>query len=146
MEEQNPWIHEYVGRTELEPTAVWSVLKDIDHWTDWDTSMESIRLRGPFAVGSTVEMTPTGQDPITSRIVEIRDQRVYADETEMNGLVLRFSHTLTPTETGGTLVTHRLEISGESARELAPEIGAMITEDFPDAMAAMLDVARQRRR
>src|SRR4051794_26250145 len=120
------WTHDYVGTTALPPSAVWAVLADIDRWTDWDTSMESIRLIGPFQVGSTLEMTPIGQEPIVSRIVEIYPGRLYADETEFNGLTLRFSHHLVPTASGGTTVTHRLRISGSMAAELGPEVGAMI--------------------
>jgi hypothetical protein len=40
---------------------------------------------------------------------------VYADQTSMGGVTLRFSHTLEPLASGGTKVTHRLEITGSAA-------------------------------
>ncbi|RKE19954.1 SRPBCC family protein [Streptomyces sp. TLI_171] len=132
------WEHEHTAETTAAPHAVWAVLSDLDHWTDWDTSMDAVTLNGPFEVGSTVSMTPTGQDPIVSVITRIEPDRVYADRTEFGGVTLHFSHTLTALPAGGTRVAHRLEIHGPDAARLGPEIGPMITEDFPEAMAGLL--------
>jgi hypothetical protein len=82
-------------------------------------------------------MKPNGQDPITSVIVEASENRVYADQTDMGEVTLRFSHTLEPLE-GGTRVTHRLEITGPAADQVGPELGPAIAEDFPEAMDALL--------
>jgi uncharacterized protein YndB with AHSA1/START domain len=132
------WQHEYVAETAAGPERVWRVLRDLDHWADWDTSMESVRLGGEFRVGSHVVMTPVGQDPITSTIVEISDGTAYADVTEFGGVTLRFRHSLEPLESGGTRVRHQLEITGDAADTLGPELGPQITEDFPEAMAGLL--------
>lgn len=114
------WVHEHVAETSVGPEAIWAVLE------------------GPFAVGSTVVMKPTGQDPIRSVIVGIVERELYADQTEFAGVTLRFSHRLARLEGGGTRVTHRLEIHGDAADAAAPELGPAITADFPQAMAAML--------
>lgn len=132
------WTYEHSARTPLPPEAIWRVLADIDNWTRWDTSMADIRLLGPFALGTEIAMTPYGQDPIRSTIVTIDPNRRYADETAFDGLTLCFSHTLTPLDSGGTRVVHALAISGPTADEAGPGLGAQITEDFPDAMAALL--------
>jgi hypothetical protein len=135
------WTHEHSARTELAPEAVWTVLADLDNWPDWDTSMESVRLDGPFAVGSRVTMVPVGQEPVTSVITVIEENERYADESEFGGVTLRFSHALTRLPGGGTDVVHRLEIDGAEADNVGPEVGAMITADFPEAMAALLAYA-----
>ena len=131
-------MHEHVGETAVDSGAVWRVLRDLDTWASWDTSMEWVRLEGPFGVGTRVSMKPYGQDPITSVIVEAVENRVYADQTEFGGVTLRFSHALEPLASGGTRVTHRLEITGPEADRVAPELGPAITEDFPQAMDALL--------
>jgi hypothetical protein len=100
--------------------------------------MEWVRLQGPFQVGSQVTMKPKGQDPITSVIVEATENSVYADQTDMGEVTLRFSHTLQPLAGGGTRVTHRLEITGPAGDQIGPELGPAITEDFPEAMDALL--------
>lgn len=55
------WVHEHAGETAANPEAVWRVLSKLDEWESWDTSMEWVRLQGPFAVGSQVVMKPIGQ-------------------------------------------------------------------------------------
>ena len=135
------WSHEHTVETPLAAPAIWRVLADLDNWARWDTSMESVRLSGPFAVGSTVTMTPTGQDPIQSVITEIVENERYADETEFEGVRLAFSHTLEPLRDGGTRVIHRLEITGPAADQVAPELGPAIIVDFPEAMTALLAYA-----
>ena len=135
------WTHEHIADTDLKPEAVWNVLKDLDNWPRWDTSMEEVTLEGPFAVGTRVTMKPTGQDPITSVITEVSENQRYADETDLGDVILRFGHTLTALPDGGTRITHRLEITGPKAGELGPELGPAITADFPEAMAALLAYA-----
>jgi hypothetical protein len=63
---------------------------------------------------------------------------VYADQTDLGGVTLRFSHTLEPLAGGGTRVIHRLEVTGSAADQVGPELGPAITEDFPQAMEALL--------
>jgi hypothetical protein len=132
------WVHEYVGQTEASPEAVWAVLRDLDNWASWDTSMEWVRLQGPFGVGAQVVMKPIGQEAITSTIVAAAENSRYADETEFNGVRLRFSHDIAADVAGRTRVVHRLEITGPAAGEVGPQLGPAITEDFPQAMAALL--------
>ncbi len=135
------WTHEHTAETALAPEAVWKVLRDIDNWARWDTSMEAVKLEGPFAVGARVTMTPAGQDPITSVLTAIRENELYADETDLGDVTLHFSHALTRLPDGGTRIAHRLEITGPKADELGPELGPAITADFPDAMRALLAYA-----
>ncbi|GAA2745305.1 SRPBCC family protein [Kitasatospora cinereorecta] len=135
------WEHEYTSETALAPEAIWTVLRDLDNWARWDTSMEVVELLGAFEVGSKVSMTPIGQEPIVSEITGIRENEYYADRTEFGGVVLDFSHTLERLADGGTRVVHRLEITGPEADTLGAELGPAITEDFPEAMAALLKAA-----
>jgi hypothetical protein len=132
------WSHEYTVETAVPKELIWKALADIDSWTVWDTSMEAIKLDGPFAVGSEISMTPAGQDSIRSTIVEIAELERYADETSFAGVALRFSHTLTGLADGGTRIVHRLEITGAEADQVGPEIGPMITSDFPEAMDGLI--------
>jgi hypothetical protein len=77
--------------------------------------MESVTLHGPLAAGSTVTMTPKGQDPVTSVITGVEENKRYADRAEFGGVTLSFSHTRTGLPGGATRVTHRLEITGDEA-------------------------------
>ena len=33
------WVHEYTAETAASPTAVWQVLRNLDQWGAWDTSL-----------------------------------------------------------------------------------------------------------
>jgi uncharacterized protein YndB with AHSA1/START domain len=131
-------VHEHTGETAASPAAVWRVLSDLNDWESWGHLDGVVRLQGPFGVGSEVVMKHKGQDAITSLIVEAVENKVYADETSLGGVMLRFSHALEPLERGGTRVLHRLEITGPAADQRGPELGPAITEDFPEAMDALL--------
>jgi Polyketide cyclase / dehydrase and lipid transport len=135
------WTHEHIVETTVAPEAIWKVLRDLDNWPRWDTSMEEVSIQGPFAVGTQVSMTPKGQDPIVSTITGIRENEFYADETNLGQVTLHFSHTLTRIPDAGTRVTHRLEITGPAAAEAGPQMGPAITADFPEAMDALLAYA-----
>jgi uncharacterized protein YndB with AHSA1/START domain len=133
------WEHEHTAETTAVPAAVWAVLSDLDHWAEWDTSMEWVRLEGPLEPGTSVVMKPIGQEPITSTITAVDPNVRYADETVFGEVTLRFSHTLHPTADGGTRVVHRLEVDGPDAAA----VGGMVCEDFPEAMAGLLAAARR---
>jgi hypothetical protein len=45
---EHMWVHEHTAETAAGPEAVWQVLRDLDQWASWDTSMEWVRLQGPF--------------------------------------------------------------------------------------------------
>ena len=135
------WTHAHTVETELPSEAIWQVLSDIDGWTSWDTSMERIELLGPFAVGTEIAMTPKGQDPVRSTIVAVEPNELYVDEVGFGDLTLRFAHALTRLDSGGTRLTFQLDISGPAADEAGPTLGPQITEDFPEAMAALVAAA-----
>jgi uncharacterized protein YndB with AHSA1/START domain len=135
------WTHEHTVETEHPPEAIWQVLSDVDGWTSWDTSMERIELLGPFAVGTEIAMTPKGQDPVRSTIVAIEPNELYVDEVGFGDLTLRFAHALTRLDSGDTRLTFQLDISGPAADEAGPTLGRQITEDFPEAMAALVAAA-----
>ncbi|MGI8553272.1 MAG: polyketide cyclase [Dehalococcoidia bacterium] len=125
------WSHVYTGGATASREAVWKVLRNIDEWASWDTSMEWVRLQGPFQIGSEVVMKPKGQEPITSVIVEAMENEVYADESNLGDVILRFSHTLEALDNGGTRVIHRLEITGPAADQVGPDSVRRLPRTFP---------------
>src|ERR1700753_1886738 len=135
---QHMWTHEYTAETAASPEAVWAVLRDLEQRPRSDTSMERVVPQGPFAAGTRVSMTPVGQETIVATIVAATEPAHYADRTDFAPVTLEFSHTLTRQPDGGTRITHRLEITGDGAAELGPQLGPEITADFPEAMARLL--------
>lgn len=138
------WSTEYSAETATEPTMVWAALRDLHSGTPLSDTSDRFELHGPFAVGTEVSVTPQGQDTLRSRIVELVDNEVYADQTTFGELTLRFRHTLTRLGNGGTRITHALAIDGPDADQVGPELGPQISADFPTAMSDLIAAAGSR--
>src|SRR6478735_2556667 len=130
------WTTDYNATTAAPADAVWAALRDLHSGIPLGPASDRFELHGPFAVGTQVTVTPQGQDSMTSEIVELETERVYADRTEFGGLTLTFRHTLRP-QADRTEVTHTLEIAGADAEHVGPELGPQIAGDFPVAMAEL---------
>jgi hypothetical protein len=137
------WTTQHTATTSAPASAVWSALRDLHSGIPLGPASDRFELHGPFAVGTRITVTPQGQEAMTSRIVELEPERVYADRTEFGPLALTFRHTLSERD-GVTEVTHTLEIAGEGADEAGPELGPQIAGDFPVAMAELLAAAQAR--
>lgn len=137
------WTTTHTAETTASPGQVWAALTALHSGTPLGPGSDSFELHGPFEVGTTLTVTPQGQDPMTSTITELIPGQVYADQTVFGDLTLTFRHRLTPLEDGGTSVSHTLEITGASADQAGPELGPQISGDFPDAMTELLSAAER---
>jgi len=136
------WIAEHTAETDLSRETVWAALADLHRGVLTYEGADTFELRGPFAVGSIVAVTPVGQGTFDSEIIDLVEPVTYADRTSFADLTLLFRHTLVALGGGGTRVTHRLEIDGPSADEVGPELGPQISDDFGESMQALFDAAR----
>ena len=135
------WTTNYEQTTAASPSAVWGALEKLHSGTPLGPASDAFELHGPFAVGTTLTITPQGQEPMQSTIVALVPNAVYADRTVFGELQLTFRHDLAPTADGGTTVTHTLIIDGPGSDDVGPELGPQISGDFPVAMAELLSAA-----
>jgi hypothetical protein len=131
------WTYEHNLESSAKPEAFWRLFADVAGWPAWNADIERIEIDGPFQAGSTVLMTPVGQDPIRMRLTDVRADELFVDETDLGDVVVRVEHRLERTQTG-TRVHYAMQISGPSAAELGPRLGPAISGDFPDVMAALV--------
>lgn len=131
------WEYEHSVRTDASPEAIWRLYSDPSSWPSWDSGIEHMELDGPFAVGTTGRLTPVGQNNLPFTLTEVVPTRRFVDETQVAGLVLRFIHTLVPEPTGGTTITHRVEIIGPAADQLGPQIGPKVTAGVPTTIETL---------
>jgi hypothetical protein len=110
-------------------------------WPRWNAGIETIKIDGPFDVGTTFTMTPPGDEPISMRLTEIVPGELFTDEMDAGDLVVRTVHRIEAVPGGGTKVTYRTEISGPAADQVGPELGPAITADFPHVLAALAALA-----
>lgn len=138
------WEYEYGVETAASPERVWQHWSEVAAWPKWNAGIESIRIDGPFAPGTTFTMTPpaaSGQDPIALQLVEVEPGRLFVDEMDAGDFVVRTEHRIEPLDSGRTRLIYRMEISGPTAAQVGPELGPAITADFPEVLAALVALA-----
>jgi hypothetical protein len=134
----------YTHTVEADVTAeaIWELYDDVTTWPSWDAEAESITRDGPFAAGTTGTMKFKGQEPLRYRLTMVEPLREFVDETPVDALVVRVSHLLEPLASGRLRITYSAQIDGPEQR--AKEIGPMITADFPDTIASLVALAKER--
>jgi len=135
------WEYEHTAETTATQEALWRGWADLAAWPSWNDGIEKIDIDGPFAVGTTFTMTPPGNEPVRLRIAEIVPGESFTDQMDADGFVVRTMHRLEPLPSGRTRVIYRTEISGPAADEVGPQLGPVITGDFPEVLAALIKLA-----
>jgi uncharacterized protein YndB with AHSA1/START domain len=139
------WAVEHSIETNARAQTVWRLWADVERWPEWNAGVERIELRGPFAVGSTILMTPPGDEPVELRIAEAVEPELFVDEADLGEIVVRTIHRVERLDQGQARVTYRMEITGPAADTLGPQIGPEISGDFPQVLAAVAERAESSR-
>jgi Polyketide cyclase / dehydrase and lipid transport len=137
------WTNEQSIETTASPEAIWRLWSDVAGWPEWNADIDHIEISGPFAAGSTISMTPIGQDPVELRIAEAVEPDLFVDEANLGDVVVRTIHRIERIEGGRSRVTYRMEISGPAADSVGPELGPQISADFPQTLAALAQHAER---
>jgi uncharacterized protein YndB with AHSA1/START domain len=132
------WTTERSVEADVEPARIWAAWADVRRWPEWNGDIERVELRGPFAPGSTVAMTPRGQDPVELRLAEVVDGERFVDEAEVAGTVVRTTHRIERLGDDRARVVYRLEASGPAAEAIGPAISS----DFDEVLHALVAHAR----
>lgn len=95
----------------------------------------------PLYCRTTGSLKVPDQDLLAFKLVEVRPLKGFSDETYIPNVVITFDHSLEPTGTGKTRITHRVIITGSAAESVGPHLGPQITADVPEAMASLARLA-----
>jgi hypothetical protein len=137
------WEVEYDIETSATAQEIWRLWADVPGWRAWNADIEEIELAGPFAAGSTIRMTPIGQEPVELRIAEAAEPELFVDEADLGEIVVRTIHRADQLDAGRTRVSYRMEITGPASDTLGPQIGPEISGDFPQTLAALVERAER---
>ena len=125
--------------TTASPQALWRLLEDVAGWTNWNAGIGRVSLAGPFATGSAIETKPPGMDALRSTVCDVRPHEGFVDETVLQDTRFLVSHELHALPAGGTRITWAVRVEGPEAATL----GALVTADFPEVLAALKALAEQ---
>ena len=139
----NSYTYTHTVETDVSPEVIWSLYEDVTTWPSWDAQAELITRDGPFEAGTTGTMKFVGQESLSYRLAKVERLHEFVDETPVGALVVRVSHLLTPPLPDGRLrIDYSAEIDGPE--DQAQQVGPMITADFPDTMASLIALAKER--
>src|SRR6266487_3243654 len=126
------WRYQHTSDTPAPPEVVWQLYSDVTSWPRWNTAVARVRLHGPFAAGTTGELTPPGAAPLPFRIVAADENEGYVSETVIAETVtLRTTSRLTPLPEGGTRIDHRAELVGPAAEFFGQSFGPALAAGVP---------------
>jgi uncharacterized protein YndB with AHSA1/START domain len=131
------WAVEHSVEASANAEAVWRLWADVERWPDWNAGVERIELRGPFAAGSTILMTPPGEDAVELRITEAVEPELFVDEADGGDFVVRTTHRVEAVGDERSRITYRMEITGPAVDTVGPEISPEISRDFPEVLDAL---------
>jgi hypothetical protein len=137
------WTREHSIETTAAPAAVWGLWADVARWPEWNGDLERAELSGPFAAGSTITMTSHGREPIELRIAQAVEPEVFVDEADLGDVVVRTIHRIARLDVDRVRIVYAMEITGPAADTLGPQIGPEISADFPQVLAALVELAER---
>lgn len=98
-------------QTTAKPSAIFSLWQNINHWTDFDDSINWAKLNGDFAVGNHYRLKPKGSPVVKATIVVVEPNTRYIDRSDLIGATLSFDHDITQTD-GSTVVSITQTLDG----------------------------------
>lgn len=135
------WTTEHSVETIASPVSIRRLWSNVATWGEWNADIARIEISGPFAAGSVIAMTPTGQDTVELRLSEVSEPELFVDEADLGDVVIRTVHRIDRLDGGRSRVTYRMEITGPAADMIGPELGPQISGDFPEVLAALVEKA-----
>ena len=140
MNTEQAWRGDYSIETSATPAVIWSIFREVPGWKTWNAGIEHIEIEGPFSPGTWFTMKPPGQDPLRSKLVEVRENACFVDETRVGDLAITVAHRIEPLGAGRTRIVYAAEARGPDASEIGPAVAS----DFPQVLAALAKRAEAR--
>ena len=128
---------EFSTNTSAARASIWALWTDINNWPSWNAGVAQAKFTGPFVMGAEFSMTPTGQDAMTSRLVRVDEGVAFTDETLIGDIRVTVEHRFEPTDGGKLRLVYSARVTGPGAEH----VGAAVTEDFDDVLAALVKLS-----
>ena len=109
--------------TNASVARVWAVYGDVEHWPDWDAGLARYHLDGTFTTGTSGYLQPVGGPELPFTLILVEEGHRFVDRTPIGPeMAIIGRHELTSVAEG-THITHRIEIDGPNADQMAHEMG-----------------------
>lgn len=140
------WEFEHSVETTARRDFAWRFWTDVANWA-FDSSIEWVRLEGPFASGTKGATKSPGLDPVHWVLTEVHAEKEATVEMSLDETTLRFHWRFEDSEQGGTRITQRATLTGPKAEFFAQQAAPEFERGIPDGMrrlATEITLAEQR--
>ncbi len=134
------WQKDYTAEIKASPEVIWAIFRNVRGWKRWIAGLEKIEIKGPFETGMVFIMTPRGQEPVSARLVEVKEKEYFIDESRHGEAVIQVTHRIKRISPNWSRIIYSAQVSGPSAKE----IGMAVTADFPDVLKALAALAESK--
>jgi len=134
------WNKSFSKEIDASPPAIWSLFRNVNTWKQWNAGVEEMEIFGSFAAGTEFRMKPSGQNSLTLRLLEVRENELFVDETRVEDLTVIVSHRIEALGTHRSRVTFTIEAYGPGCEEAGPAISA----DFHSTLDSLASSVGQR--
>lgn len=137
------WKFEQSIETTAAPESVWQLWSDVATWPTWDHGVTKVELNGPFKVDTTARLQLDGKRWIKFQLTEVTANKSFTDVTKLPLAKMSFSHHLSETPEGKTLITHVVEIDGLLTPLFKRVIGREIEQGLPGTLRKLAKEAEK---
>jgi hypothetical protein len=134
------WQCEHRIETTASPAIIWKFFSDVQRWKRWNAGIERIEMRGPFVAGTEFLMTPPGQEPMLSRLIDVRENDMFVDETRVGEVVVIVTHRIHRLGASRTAIVYSTTVTGPDA----DAIGKFVAADFPVVLQSLANLAESK--
>jgi carbon monoxide dehydrogenase subunit G len=129
------------------PSAVWSVMSDVERWHEWTTSITSVTRRdpGPLGIGARAHVRQPRLRPADFIVTEFEAGKQFTWVTHSPGLTATARHSVEPIP-GGTRARLSVRFDGLMAAPIAWMFGRLTTEYLALEAAGLKERSEQQAR
>lgn|SRR5262245_13497217 len=127
------WTFEHSVKVRATRAAAWRFWSDVANWAAIDPAIEWACLDGPFETGTSGRTKPVGAPATQWTLVAVEPASRAIIELTAPGAVVRFTWTLRDDNSGGAMMTQRVELEGTEAAQYLEAVQGL-AENIPLGM------------
>ena len=142
------WEFQHAVETKAKRDFAWGFWTDVTNWA-FDTSVEWVRLEGPFASGTKGATKSPGMEPVQWFLKEVQPQQKAIVEIPLDEAALLFHWRFEELAEGSTRITQRAALVGANADFYAQQIAQSFEHGIPagmDKLVTEIERAEQRQK
>lgn len=133
------WIFEHSVECSVSASFAWRFWTNVENWKLVDASLESVKLSGPFALGSSLVTKPRGGNTMESRIVALDEGTSVVLETLLPDTRVKFFWRFDASILG-TRITQKIMVEHAGAEQYRGQWEAELETGVPAGMQKLADV------